>query len=64
MLIACICGGVLEVGILACLVSGVTCFGTSLLNRSRHVAHLDRIADEQKSNSEGPVVEDDSTAIE
>ena len=26
--------------------------------------HLDRIADEQKSNSEGPVVEDDSTAIE
>ena len=62
MLTACICGGAVEVGILACLVSGITCFGTSVFNRSRRVAHLERLDVEQGPHSGTSVSEDEDPA--
>ena len=37
---ACICGGAVEVGLLACLVSSLSCAGTAFYNRKRQAIYL------------------------
>jgi len=42
MMLACICGGVLEVGLAVMAVSGATWVGTDCFNRFRQAAHAKR----------------------